>query len=110
MIVEHRNAPRPDPVELALRVDGFPRLEVVPHTERAEETIDPTKERIVEALSNAPGPVSQEALRAQLRVRLQKVVIALRELERENRISRLAAGWCLPANGDQPPDANRAPP
>jgi len=101
MIVEHRNAPRPDPVELILRVDGTPHLEVVPHTEREDDAIDPLKDRIVEVLSKAQTPLTQEALRAQLRVRLQRVVGAIRDLERENRIQRLAAGWSLPPNGNK---------
>ena len=100
MIVEHRNAPRPDPVELLLKMDGAPHLEVVTSVERSEESIDPIKERIVEILSKAQAPLTQEALRSELRVRLQKVVSALRDLQRENRIDRQAAGWTLPSNGD----------
>jgi hypothetical protein len=97
MVVEHRNAPRPDPVELVLRVDGSPHLEVLPFVQR-EPSLDSMKDRIVEILSRTSGPVTQESLRAELRVRLQKVVSALRELERDDRIKRLAAGWSLPSN------------
>jgi hypothetical protein len=110
MIIEHRNAPRPDPVELSLRVDGAPHLEVVASTERIEESSDPLKERIVEILSNAKAPMTQEALRAELRVRLQKVVGALRDLERESRIQRKAAGWNLPSNGDPTPSSTSTRP
>ena len=99
MIVEHRNAPRPDPVELILRVEGPPHLEVLPFIQR-DGSLDPMKDRIVEILSRGQGPVTQEALRGELRVRLQKVVGALRELECEDRIVRLAAGWSLPSNGN----------
>jgi hypothetical protein len=105
MVIEHRNAPRPDPVGLILRVDGAPHLEVVP-SRATGESLEPIKERIVELLRRARAPLTQEALRAQLRVRLQKVVGALRELEAEERIRRLAAGWSLPAGGDgSPPGA-----
>ncbi len=103
MIIEHRNAPRPDPVELSLRVDGAPHLEIVPSAAPIEESIDPIKNRIVEVLSHAQAPMTQEVLRAELRVRLQKVVGALRDLERENRIQRLTAGWSVPSNGDRTP-------
>ena len=103
MIVEHRNAPRPDPVELILRVDGAPHLEVVSSAEAIEESVDHVKNRIVEVLSKAQAPMTQEGLRAQLRVRLQKVVGALRDLERENRIQRLSAGWSVTSNGDSTP-------
>ena len=103
MIIEHRNAPRPDPVELSLRVDGAPHLEIVPSAAPIEESIDPIKDRIVEVLSKAEAPMTQEVLRAELRVRLQKVVGALRDLERENRIQRLTAGWSMPSNGDCTP-------
>jgi len=98
MIVEHRNAPRPEPVELILRVDGPPYLEVLPFVQR-DGSLDPLKDRIVEILSRGPEPMTQEALRSELRVRLQKVVGALRELECEDRIVRLAGGWSLPSEG-----------
>ena len=110
LIVEHRNASRPDPVELILRVDGAPYLEVVASGEPSEESLDPVKARIVEVLSHAQAPMTQEALRAKLRVRLEKVVGALRDLERENRIQRLPAGWSVPPNGDLTPPTNLTPP
>ena len=101
MIVEHRNAPRPDPVDLVLRVDGAPHLEVMASTSAApvEKSVDPIKGRILEMLSSAHAPMNQEALRAELRVRLQRVVGALRDLERENKIHRLTSGWTVARNG-----------
>jgi hypothetical protein len=99
MIVEHRNAPRPAPVELALRVDGAPHLEVVSPVAQSDESIDPIRERIVEILLRARAPMTQEALRAVLRVRLERVAGALRDLERENRIHRRASGWMVSSDG-----------
>jgi hypothetical protein len=100
MIVEHRNAPRPDPVELVLRVDGAPHLEVTAGVEQMEESVDPIKGRILEVLSTIHEPMTQEALRAKLRVRLQRLVGALRDLEREARVLRQSGGWMLPTNGN----------
>jgi hypothetical protein len=99
MIVEHRNAARAEPVELVLRVDGAPHLEVMAAAREEEEAADPIKARILDMLSSAPGPMTQEALREALRVRLQRVVGALRELECEKKIRRLASGWSLQTNG-----------
>lgn len=100
MIIEHRNAPRPDPVELVLRVDGAPHLEVTTGVEQMEESVDPIKGRILEVLSTTQAPMTQEALRAKLRVRLQRLVGALRDLEREDRVLRRSGGWMLPTNGN----------
>lgn len=102
LIVEHRNAPRTDPVELVLRDDGAVRFEVLASATPSDETNDPLKERIVAALCGAPAPMTQEGLRAELRVRLQRVVIALRELERDQRIERRAEGWI--SCGERPVD------
>jgi len=100
MIVEHRNAPRPDPVDLVLQTDGPPYLAVIPHAEKSEPSLDPIKSRILDALSTAQALMTQEALRAELRVRLQTVVGALRDLEREGRVFRRSGGWILPTNGN----------
>jgi hypothetical protein len=99
MVVEHRNAPRPDPVELVLRHDGPPYLEVLASPRQDDGFLGPLKERIVQVLSRATVPLTQEALRAELRVRLQNMVGALRELEAESRVRRHASGWTLPSNG-----------
>jgi len=100
MIVEHRNAPRPDPVDLVLQTDGPPHLAVVPHEEKSEPSLDPIKGRILDVLSAAQALMTQETLRAELRVRLERVVGALRDLEREGRVLRRSGGWILPTNGN----------
>jgi hypothetical protein len=105
MIVEHRNAPRPDPVELVLRMDPPPHLEVMASTSAAvlDESVEPLKGKILDVLSSAQAPMTQEALRAELRVRLQRVVGALRDLERENKILRMTSGWTVAGNGVESP-------
>jgi hypothetical protein len=95
MIIEHRNAARPEPVELALEMEAAPHLEIVTHVESSEGSIDPIKERIVELLRAADGPRTQQALRQELRLRLERVVTALRELERDGHIARRSGGWIL---------------
>lgn len=99
LLVEHRNAPRPEPVELILRSDGPPYLEVLDGRPEDDGSLDPVKHRIVELLSRKSVPLTQEALRAELKVRLERVVGSLRELEREGRVRRLASGWTLPPGG-----------
>jgi hypothetical protein len=99
LLVEHRNAPRPDPVELVLKSDGPPYLEITGSRREDEGALGPLGDRIVEVLSRQPVPLTQEALRAELKVRLQSVVDALRGLEQEGRVRRLASGWALPSGG-----------
>lgn len=112
MVIEHRNAPAPPPVELALEIDTAPHLEVVAHLERADGSINPIKDRIVEVLRGTHEPRTQQALREELRVRLERVVAALRELQRDGRILRRAAGWILapPSNGADKDHDNPPPP
>ena len=99
MTIEHRSAPSPDPIRLALRTDE----RSPPHLAIAGPGDGPPPEddlgrRIIDAIAGAGRPLTQEALRAQLAVRLQRVVGALRDLERDRRLVRSPTGWCL-ANG-----------
>jgi hypothetical protein len=101
MIVEHRNAPRTDPVDLVLREDGAVHLEVVTAVAtpiEREGALDGLKGRILETLGRCGPAMTQESLRAELKVRLQSVVSALRELERDGGLKRVAGGWTLRAN------------
>lgn len=98
LTIEHRSAPSPDPVSLAMRCDdGQPPRLVVTTPTPASSDLAALKARVVEALSAIAQPVTQEALRAQLGVRLQRLVEALRELETECLLFRSAAGWRLRA-------------
>ena len=100
LLVEHRNAPRPDPVDLVLCADGAPHLEVIAGAEATERDADPLKARILDLLASSNQPFTQEALRAALRVRLQRVVTALRDLEGERAILRKAGGWQRASDGN----------
>ncbi len=95
LIAEQRNAPSPEPIQLALRADGVPpHLEVVCAAPRTGD-LPELKKRVVEILRQQTEPKTQEWLRGELRVRLQRLNSAVRELEAEGAIDRSAAGCTL---------------
>jgi KaiC/GvpD/RAD55 family RecA-like ATPase len=101
LIVEHRSAPSPDPVPLELRADDGspPRLAVVSRAEGAELGAALT-ESVVDALEQAGDPLTQEALRRQLRVRWTRLTEPLRELERAARVEKTGSGYVLCSKND----------
>jgi hypothetical protein len=92
--IEHRSAASPDPVQLALEIGdgGPPRLTVVA-VPTASPGSDDFKGRVVASLVELKAPMTQEALRSKLGVRLSRLVAVLRELEREGHIKRTPAGF-----------------
>lgn len=103
LVIEQRNAPAPEPVQLALRSGGEtpPHLEVVCTASRAGE-LHELKGQVLEVFEQAEGPRTQEALRAELRVRTQRLQLALKELELEGFLERTPAGWSpRKPNGDE---------
>jgi DNA-binding MarR family transcriptional regulator len=59
---------------------------------------------VLEVFEQAEGPRTQEALRAELRVRTQRLQLALKELEMEGFLERTPGGWSpLKPNGDETP-------
>jgi hypothetical protein len=101
LISEQRNAPSLEPIQLVLRVDGGapPRLEVVCAGPRNSD-LDELKKHIVEVLARETEPRTQEWLRGELRVRLQRLSSAVRELEVEGTLERSAAGCTLRREND----------
>jgi len=97
MAIEHRSAPSPEPVALTLLADerSPPHLAVAAAASLSPTNVDDLERRVLDALSGASGPVTQEALRETLKVRLQRLVIALRDLERKGAIARSAAGFSV---------------
>lgn len=94
LAVEHRGAPAPEPVTLELCCD----LPTGPYLRPCEGPIEQTSEqsltnRILDALPVAGEPRRLEALRAELRVRMQTLVDALRQLERDRLVRRDLGGW-----------------
>lgn len=96
LVIEQRNAPAPEPVQLALRSEGTtpPHLEVICAASRSGE-LDELKKQVLEILSHNGDPRTQDSLRVELRVRTQRIQAALRELESEGLLGRTAAGWEL---------------
>ena len=96
MAIEHRSAASPDPVQLALEnSDGGPPCLTVIASSSPAPVADGFHQRVIAALVELAAPTTQEVLRAKLGVRLARLVAALRELERDGRISRTAAGYCI---------------
>jgi hypothetical protein len=101
LVIEHRSASSPEPVPLELLAEeGRPaHLAVV----SAAEGVEPGAAlvaSVVEALEQAGDPLTQEALRVQLRVRWTRLSAPLRELERVGRVEKVGGGYALRADGD----------
>jgi RecA-family ATPase len=96
LAIEQRNAAATEPIQLALRADGDspPHLEVVCIASQRNDLAE-LKHRVVQILTQHHEPKTQEWLRAELRVRLQRLQDAVRELEEEGAVKRTAAGCAL---------------
>ncbi len=96
LAIEHRSAPTPEPVALELCGDQAvgPYLELC-DLARVEPDQEPLADRILAALRSAGGPRRLDDLRAELRVRMQSLVDALRQLEHDGQVCRDNAGWNL---------------
>lgn len=89
--VEHRAAPAPDPLALALvEREGATHLEIVDGAETAAPGSD-LEGAILAALARDPMPRSR--LRAELRVRNETLGLTLRRLESERRLRRDGDRW-----------------
>lgn len=94
--IEHRSAPSPAPVSIALVAEPQPHLEVATDPDEAQEALggkDPLSEEILSELENSPTPLRLEELRARLRVRKQRIVEALRKLTESNLVQRSGEGF-----------------
>lgn len=94
LAVEHRSAAAPEPVALELCCD----LPTGPYLRRCGASVDQPEElsltdRILDALQVADEPRRLEDLRGELRVRMQSLVDALRQLERDRLVRRDLGGW-----------------
>ena len=101
LISEQRNAASLEPIQLVLRADGRapPHLEVVCAAPRAGD-LGELKKRVAQVLGRETEPRTQEWLRGELKVRLQRLSSAVRELEEEGVIERSAAGCTLRREND----------
>ncbi|MBI3892998.1 MAG: AAA family ATPase [Candidatus Wallbacteria bacterium] len=100
LTVEHRSAPSPEPITLALvsRADGSrTHLEIVEGGPRPSRKLPRTLEQtVLEALADSSnGPLGTEALRTTINVQKQRLVRALHDLEKQGLVSRDGprGGW-----------------
>lgn len=96
LTIEHRSAPSPEPVTIELcteREDG-PYLHRCDHQVHIDGEPQPLAGRILAALRSTDGPHRLDDLRAALRVRMQSLVDALRQLEQNGHIKKTPQGWC----------------
>jgi len=109
LTVEHRSAPAPDPLSLALvtKSDGSARLTVSePGPQPQRDAACDLAARALDALERAGRPLTQGSLRARLGVRNQRLGQVLSALERNGQIERTNAGWTLtpPQTRSERPD------
>jgi hypothetical protein len=95
LTVEHRSAPAPQPVAIELCTDR----EAGPYLRCCDESgVDeqprPLNQRILDALRSSSAPYRLDDLRAAMRVRMQGLVDALRQLEQDGLARRTPEGWC----------------
>ena len=119
LTVEHRAAPAPEPVILALAAgpDGqTPHLVLAADAPFAGAAATaaaspPLADRVCALLAPAGRPLSGLALRKQLRVNNQRLGELLSALEREGAIQRTATGWlAAPASSPTPVAPRSCPP
>jgi hypothetical protein len=97
LTIEHRAAPAPPPLALALATspDGTAYLEIVDPT--GDPPADPDlPQRILDALDQLGGPATRDSLRTSLRVRNERLGPALHALAAAGDILRTAQGWIRP--------------
>lgn len=109
LAIEHRSAPTPESVALELCTDRdagpYLRLCDLPQAELSQR---PLVERVLDALRILGGPCRLDDLRAELRVRMQSLVDALRELEHGGHVHRDNGGWNLTARQHLLPGASNS--
>ena len=99
LTVEHRGAPAPDPVGLALNADGDVHLDIIDSAEGppapSNEPLrdDALDQAVLAAL--APAPLARTDLRAQLRVRNERLGDTLTRLAQAGMICRAGDQWAV---------------
>lgn len=96
--VEHRSAPSPPPITLALRAEPTPHLVVVEAEAEPPDLHEPPAaqafpQEILWHLQSAGAPLRVDDLRTILRVRKQRVIDALRVLARQGLVRRSGDGF-----------------
>lgn len=94
LTTEHRAAPAPAPIVLSLTTTGTTdaHLEIV-DPDLAPPTGGQLPARLLEALDELGGSATRAALRATLRVRNERLGVALQQLSASGAIHRTSDGW-----------------
>lgn len=100
LTVEHRGAPAPEPIGLALVGDDDVHLEVAPASTSTAEPpvtgVPSLDEAVVAALGVAGAPLARAELRARVRVRNERLGEALARLAAAGAVRRLGDRWAIP--------------
>ncbi len=101
LTVEHRGAPAPEPIGLALAGDDDVHLEIVGHNdeldvESARRDPPPLDEAVLAALTQADTPLGRGELRALLRVRNERLGVVLARLAASGAVRRVGDRWAVP--------------
>jgi hypothetical protein len=107
LAIEHRAAPAPAPLTLTLAGSdqGNPHLEVVEGRRPPDPLASLDLDAQVVLTLGEVGPLSREDLRAALRVRNERLGIALQRLAAEGRIRRHGDRWVHPERPVPSPDS-----
>ena len=112
LTLEHRSAPAPDPIPLALvsRPDGSAtHLEVLrAHQPTVDSAVPSLHDRVLDSLRQSARPVPRSALRAHLKVQNHRLGIVLTELEAARAIRHSDEGWQIALLEPSPADHSGA--
>ena len=102
LTVEHRGAPAPEPLGLALAGDDDVHLEIAQSPESALDAASaqrdgpPLEEAVVAALTQAAEPLARAQLRARLHVRNERLGDVLARLAAAGAVRRVGDRWAIP--------------
>jgi AAA domain len=97
--VEHRGAPAPEPIGLALAGDEDVHLDIVGpdgDVEAASPDEPSLEQAVLAALAQADVPLARVELRARLRVRNERLGIVLARLAGSGAVQRVGDRWRIP--------------
>lgn len=102
--VEHRHAPPPDPLALALVTEPAVHMALLDSSPPdPAAALDPLADDLLEQLSLASRPLPTVELRARLHRRKADIVRALEELRAAGHVERDGRGWYWPAPAEPTP-------
>jgi len=94
LTVEHRSAPSPDPLELALIPSPTPHLEIVKtYPARSPDLAH----QVLDLLRSEQGPLTRASIRQRLQVKNERVGSTLERLAALGSVERSDRGWRLAA-------------